>query len=420
MTRLTYREVATALWAALALVPIGAIALSGGDDGDDKGLPRVPEASGGGPGSRTSFLSQVIPPPPERVRGPRVPSSVADLARRLPLDRKVAQMFLIGFRGDALAAPVFTSQLRRQDFGGIVIANRNYVNPQQLTQLAGEAVVVSQQARHVPPLVFASQAGGDFSEFPDLPPALAPADQGRPRQAVAFARQTAATLQPLGINGLLGPVLDVGTFDGGATQSEAHSDEPAEVAAIARATVPAYRRGGLLAAAKHFPGIGAAVGSPDDAPAQVSLSTEELIERDLVPFRAAIKARVPAIVVGNASYDTDDFVTPASLSKAVTTGLLRRKLRFRGVAITDDLAAGAVAAVASAPDAAVQAVKAGADMVYISGPRGDQEAALNAVLNAVRKGDIKRARINEAVARILVAKRSAGLITRRGKGARGG
>nr|MBA2505230.1 hypothetical protein [Thermoleophilaceae bacterium] len=352
---------------------------------------------------------------------PRVPRSVADLARRLPLDRKVAQMFLIGFRGQTLTSPVFTSQLRRQDFGGIVISNRNYQNPQQLAQLAGEAVVISQQERHVPPLIMAAQEGGDFSEFPDLPPAAAPADQGSPRRAAASARQTGASLRALGVNGIFAPSLDVTTEDGtGVFEGQAYSDDPRRVSAYAAATVPAYRRARVLAAAKHFPGIGAATGSPDDAPAQVGLTTEELLQRDLLPFRTAIRARVPAIVVGHASYDADDFVTPASLSKAVTTGLLRERLRFKGVAITDDLAAGAVAAVASAPDAAIQAVKAGADMVYISGPRGDQEAALNAVLNAARRGDISRRRIDEAVARILVAKRGAGLITRKGRGTGGG
>jgi beta-N-acetylhexosaminidase len=380
-----------------------------GGDSDDRAPP--PPASGGdGPERRSSFLARLIPPPPERVRGPRAPSSIGDLARRLPAERKVAQMFVWGFSGRDLTAPVFR-QLRRLDLGGIVISSRNYESAQQLASLAGEAGVIARGAGHVPPWVWAAQEGGEFNEFADLPPAVSQAKTASPRVAARLALAAAGRLRPLGVNGVLAPVADVGLEDGGVVGARAYSDDPTTVARMAVAAVAAYRRARTFAAVKHFPGLGAANQDTAEGPASVGLSLEELGRRDLVPFLAAVRAKVPGVVVGHASYVTDDFVTPASVSPRVTTDLLRGRLGFRGVAIADDLAAPAITAVSSVPDAAVDAVKAGADMVFISGPRGDQEAAYLAVLNAVRKGEIPRRRVDESVLRILTAKADYRLIS---------
>lgn len=400
---------------ALALVAGLGIATAVQDYRSDD-PPAAPSASmpaggrGGGPGERTSFLAKLIPPPPEKVEGPAAPRSIEDLAKRLPLERKVAQLFLLGFEGTDLNAPVF-GLLRRSDFGGLVLEARNYRDPQQLASLAGEASVIAAQRQHVPPLVLASQEGGEFSEFPDLPPAKAAAKLRSGAEAARVASQAAATLKPLGLNGVLAPVVDVGTADGsGALDARAFSDSPRKVALYARETVRAYAAGGMLAAPKHFPGLGGAAQAPEDGPVPIGLSLAELRRRDLAPFRAAIRAGALALVISHGSYATDDFVTPGSLSKAIVTDLLREELRFAGVAISDDLAAPAVTAVSAIPDAAVDALRAGVDALYVSGPQGDQEAAYNAVLNAVRRGSIKRARIDQALLRLLTAKRKLGLI----------
>ena len=92
------------------------------------------------------------------------------------------------------------------------------------------------------------------------------------------------------------------------------------------------------------------------------------------------------------------------------TDLLRGDLRFRGVAITDDLADPAITSSIPVPDAAVQAVKAGADMVWISGPASDQQAAYVALLRAVQRRQVSRRRLDEALYRVLIAKRQYGLI----------
>jgi beta-N-acetylhexosaminidase len=410
LTRHRYRGLAAGLL-ALAVVALVVGALVGGGGGEAK--PRVPEASRGAPRQRVSFLSRIVPP---RARAehadptaPNVARSVQELARRLPVERKVAQLFLLGFKGTDLTADVF-QQLRRLDLGGIVIDGSNYTNAALLGQLGGEAVVVSRQAHRVPPLVMASQEGGEFNSFPDLPPSRAAADLSSSREAGDEAGQAAVALRGLNVTGVLGPSIDVGAESGPALGGRVFSDDPRQVASFADAEARAYRRGFVLSAPGHFPGLGSADVSTDEGPATVGLSAAELAQRDLVPFRAAIRAGTPAILLSHAVYAFDNFTVPGSLSRKVITGLLRGKLHFKGVAITDDLADPPIASFASLPDAAVSAVRAGADMLYISGPAGDQRAAYVQVLRAVRRGAISRRRLDEAVLRILEAKRNYRLI----------
>ena len=404
-----YRLVAIGSVSALAFGALAAGAIVGSRDHAEG--PEVPEASRGNPVERVSFLARLIPPAPERQRaqGPSVPRSVEDLARRLPLERKVAQLFLVGFRGRDLTANVFR-RLRRLDYGGIVIDRPNYESPQQLGQLAGEALVISQQENHVPPWVMGQQEGGELNAFPDLPPASAPADLRSADAAGRQAAAAAATLKPLGVSGVLAPAVDVGLVDEPALGVRVYSDDPEEVAGFADAVVTAYRRGRVFSTAKHFPGLGSVSQPTEEAPATVGLSLDELRQRDLVPFRAAFEAGVPAVTLSHALYQMDDFTVPGTLSRRVATDLLRNELRFRGVAITDDLADPAITTQVSVPDAAVRALGAGADLLFVSGPEADQQAAYVAVLRAVRSGKVPRERLDEALFRILVAKRDYGLI----------
>jgi beta-N-acetylhexosaminidase len=407
------RRVAIAVLAAVALIAVvtGVIVGAGHGDGE-KSSSDVPPPGRGAPQEHISFLAKIVPPAPgaERARGPAVPKSVADLARRLPLERKVAQLFLVGFSGTDTSAAVF-GRLARVDLGGIVLGAPNYVDVGQLGTLANEAATIARRHRHVPPWVFASQEGGELNSFPDLPPAKAPAELTSAKEAAAQAREAAKSLRPLGINGVLGPVVDVGSSEtGSALGSRVYSDAPEEVGAYADAVVRAYRAERMFSAASHFPGLGATDQSTQDGPATVGLGVDELRQRDLIPFRSAIRAGVPGITISSALYPFSDFTVPASLSRAADTTLLRHDMRFKGVALTDDLADPAITSLHTIPDAAVLAMRAGADMIYISGGAGDQQAAYVAVLRAVERGRVPRSRLDEAVGRILLAKQDYGLI----------
>jgi beta-N-acetylhexosaminidase len=359
-----------------------------------------------GPASRTSFLQRVVPA--TREIGPNVPRSVAGLANRLPVERKVAQLFLVGFIGTGANAPVF-SELAQRDVGGIVFLADNYTSPQQLRGLTAAARQVARRHKRVPPWLMTIQDGGEFSELAGLPPADAPSAISDVDRAAAEAGQAARSLHALGINGVLGPEVDVDTDPGGPYTRIAFSNDPTEVGQFAAATVRAYTRQRIFTAPKHFPGLGAADNPTSDGDATVGLSLDQLAARDLVPFKAALDAGSQGVLIGHGLYTTDNFATPASQSNALIQQLLRTNLRFNGVAVTDDLEDRAIVDTMTVPAAAVASIQAGADMVYISDP-ADQEAAYQAVLSAARNGKIPSSRLDAAVEHILAAKQKLHLI----------
>lgn len=404
-------QLAIAGLAVIALAAAVAGAILGARESDRAEPGPLPEAGRAKPKERVSFLARIVPPlATEAGSGSgAVPRTILGRVRQLPLERKVAQLFVIGFEGTDATADLF-GRLRRFDAGGIVIAPRNYVDPAQLTALAREATAVSRRVGHLRPFVLASQQGGALNTLRGLAPSQAPADLVSASKAAAAANASATALRKLGVTGVLGPVVDIGAAAGSPLGARAYSDDPEEVAAFAAATVDAYRQAHVFSTAQHFPGLGAANQSTEEGPASVGLDLPQLRERDLIPFQAAITAGVPGVTLSHGLYPFSDFTVPASLSRAVATRVLRDQLGFEGVALTDDLADPAITALYPVGEAAVDAVRAGADMLVISGPPGDQQTAYVAVLRAARSGRIPRARLDRAVGRILVAKRNYGLI----------
>ncbi|MGI8805762.1 MAG: glycoside hydrolase family 3 N-terminal domain-containing protein [Thermoleophilaceae bacterium] len=376
------------------------LALSGGED-----APQAPTAAQGG-----DRPSRAAAP-----RGPGVPRAISELVEEMSTDRKVAQLMLVGLEGFDTGDPVFDS-LEELDYAGIVIGARNFVSEEQVTALADEASSVSGDADHTAPWVMAPQEGGEFNAFEGVPPEDAPAQVGSTREAAQLAEEAGEALLDLGLNGILAPVLDVGPSGGGAVGERAYSDVADQVTGYAIATVDAYEEVDIFAAAKHFPGLGSASQSTELGPANVGLTLDELEVRDLVPFRAAVEANVPGIVVGHGLYGVDDFVTPASTSETIVTDVLRDDLGFEGVAIADDLTAPAITSSFRTTAAAVDAVTAGIDTVYVSQDDELQRDVFDALSEAVRKKVITRERLDEAVTRTLVAKHEAGVLEIEGGG----
>jgi beta-N-acetylhexosaminidase len=267
---------------------------------------------------------------------------------------------------------------------------------------------VARRARHVPPFVAAPQEGGDGSAFPDLaPPAPPELASAGARSARRTLRSTAGQLRLLGMSMVLAPSADV-SVSAGALAGRSFGDDPAVVARLAVAAVEGWKSGGVVPVVGHFPGQGAASQDPLEGPATVGLSRRELERRDLVPFRAVAR-RAEAVQVSSAVYAAFDGVTPAVLQPGVVRGLLRDRLRFTGVVVTDDLVGVAAATGEGTAAAAVAALQAGADLLYVRDERA-AEAAYRAVLGAVRRGEVSGARVRESVLRVLRLKRSAGLI----------
>jgi beta-N-acetylhexosaminidase len=159
--------------------------------------------------------------------------------------------------------------------------------------------------------------------------------------------------------------------------------------------------GGVLCAPKHFPGHGSTGEDTHDGFAASTRTTQELENCDLIPFREAIIAGAPMIMVGHMTMTEIDRDNPASLSGAIVNGILRAQMGYEGIIITDALNMNAITDLYTSGEAAVKAVQAGCDMLLCV---NNLSSALDALTEAVENGEISESRINESVIRILAAK----------------
>lgn len=276
-----------------------------------------------------------------------------------------------------------------------------------------------------PVLVMADEEGGSVQRLAgavgDVPSARAMAAALSLQGVRERARLVGAQMYALGVTVDLAPVMDVddrpGPSDTNADGTRSFSGDAARAAAYAVAFERGLGDAGVLAVAKHFPGIGGVVGN-SDVGAVATKPIDSLRTEGLVPFRAAIAAGVRAIMVANASVPglTD---LPASISRNVIDGLLRRELGFSGLVVTDSLSAGSIRAVTpSLAEAAVAAVSAGADMVLYgstltasdraelapSALKRNFDQIVAAIAKASRMDRISGARLSSAVLASLTAR----------------
>ena len=346
--------------------------------------------------------------PSPRSRPCRI--SVSAVVEGLTDEQLADQVLLLGFEGVDETAPML-AELGGRELGGILIGPANWLGADAGAGLI-EAIRSASATATAPPLIVASQEGGDYRSFADLPPEeteLEIGDSGNVSVAEDWARQTSAALSDSGFDLNLFPVADVATLDS-PVADRAFSDDPRVAAELTAASLRGCRDARLACAPLHFPGLGAASQDTSRGPATVSLDQAGLFARDVEPFRAAIAERAPALVLSLAFYAAYDPVTPGAFTPTIATDLLRDQLGFAGVAITDDLGAGAVKFTDEVPDAAVAALAAGVDMVQITNPE-DQEGVAEAIVAALASGELSRGRLAEAAGRVLELKESVSAVT---------
>jgi beta-N-acetylhexosaminidase len=381
---LVRRAVAVLAAAAATLAMI--LLLSGGDERSRQ--PTSPAASG-------------VPP---KVRG---------LLRGLSTEQRVDQVMAVGFAGTDATSPVFDT-LRSRQLGGVFVGASNWTDAVAGTELIAELRAAGDGEGRVPPLVIAAQEGGQYRSFGDLPPAereLQIGDLGDPHLAERWSFETGRALKQAGFDLNLAPVVDVATLDS-PIADRGFGEDPSVVTRMTVAAMVGCGNAGIACAPAHFPGLGGASEDTDLGPATVGQAAPMLLRRDLTPFRAAIAAGAEAVVLSHAFYAAFDPVTPGSQTRSVVTGLLRRRIGFTGVAITDDLDAGAIRALGSVRDAAVASLRAGADLLLVESPGRVQDAVRSEVRSAVKDGVVPKSRLNEAAGRVLELKRRLGLLPR--------
>ena len=397
----------------LGILPVVAAVLLG------LGVAPTPTAGAtGGPAT--------APQPSTADRGTGWVNSTLD---NMTLQQKVGQLFMTfayGATADTQAtADVAANQktygvdnaaqlIAKYKLGGLIYFawSNNVNNTPQIAELSNGIQRASMsQPRKVPALISTDQEGGVVFRVPatELPGSMALGAGRSATDARTAAVIGGSELKAVGVNWNFAPVADVNVNPANPVIGvRSFSEDPDLTAGLTAAQVRGYQDEGIAAAAKHFPGHGdTAVDSHTGLPT-IDHTRAEWEQIDKPPFEAAIASGIKAIMTAHIVVPSlDPSGDPATLSKPILTGILRNQMGYKGVIITDSLAMEGVRVKYGDARVPVLALKAGVDMLLMP---PNLDLAYNAVLDAVRSGELTESRIDASVKRILRLKWDLGLV----------
>src|SRR5690606_10075786 len=326
------------------------------------------------------------------------------------LREKIGQMVMCGFDGKQPTDGI-RMLIREYRIGGIIYFRRNVGTAEETASLSAALQEAAADVSDVPLWIAVDQEGGMVARI-DRDVAVMPGNMalGAARDAgLAYetALASARDLRRMGIKFNLAPCLDVNNNPANPVIGvRFYGERPELVAKLGSAAIRGYQAGGVAACAKHFPGHGDTVADSHLELPVVPHDPRRLDRVELAPFRAAVEAGVDAVMTAHVRFPAhEDRAIPATLSPRILTGLLRERFGFSGMIVTDCLEMKAISDTVGVGRGAVMAVKAGADLVLVSHRLDRQLEALEALHDAVLSGEIGMERIDDAVRRILAAKR---------------
>src|SRR5262245_51750138 len=322
--------------------------------------------------------------------------------RRFTLEEKVGQLFLLGFQGPMPDAEA-SALIDRIRPGGFTFFQRNIESFDQFHALTDTL----RELHGIPAFLAIDHEGGRVDRLKHIfgpIPAMGELASLGTAYLRAGARIVAAELEATGLNLDFAPVLDL-RVDGAVVADRTLGAGPAEVSRLAAAFIAELSKKEIISCGKHFPGLGSSRLDTHFVLPKIERTKRQLQQDDIVPFQNLI-GDLGMIMVAHAHYPGlgDERPLPASLSSRVIEGLLRRRLGFRGVVITDDLTMGAISSIGLTPDVFLRAFEAGNDMLLFSQTTPLVEEGFRTILKAVRSSDALRARLDVSVDRILLLK----------------
>ncbi len=372
---------------------------SGGSDGDAGSVGSTPDPTSTG-----------APEPPSNDPLPWGPTE-AELAKAQETVRSMSPAELAGQvivgRWHGTEPATAAAMVADLHLAGVQLTGDNIVDRAQVSATtAAVAEAFERSGRSFPPVIGVDQEGGAVAHLSGISAEFPPfatsgaivAQDGRAgrRTVRAAMRAMAFELRELGFTWVFAPVADVTIGDADVTiGSRSPSSDPKVAARAVRAAVEGYGDAGLVSTTKHFPGHGAATADSHETLPEIEVSREQLESRELPPFRAAVQAGAPAVMIGHLGVSSLAPGVPTSLAPEAYD-LLRDDLGFEGVAITDSLGMGAVLTPGRRP--AVEALAAGADLLLM--PANTPETH-GVVTRALKSGELDRERVEEAAARVV-------------------
>jgi beta-N-acetylhexosaminidase len=318
---------------------------------------------------------------------------------------KVRQLIVPSFSGTH--AP--TSLIQRTHPGALIYFGGNLTSQDQ-TRALSTAIQHAAIGHSLPLLLMTDQEGGTVTRIPGTEGTPGGIDfHGNAAWAHNTAVRTGRLMASLGVNTNLAPVADVNTAgSGGVIGDRSFGSTPGVVSRLTTAQVCGYHSGGVATTVKHFPGHGSTDTDSHLHTAVIHESVAKWTATDLPPFQAAIAHGVDMILVGHLAFPAmDPSGRPATISRKLNFGLLRSRLHFQGVVITDALNMGGVTSWGTPAQIAVDTIKAGSDMLLMP---PQPVVAVQAIEAAVRSGTIVQGRLDMSVYRVLKLKQTLGLL----------
>ncbi|MBS1969058.1 MAG: glycoside hydrolase family 3 protein [Bdellovibrionales bacterium] len=328
----------------------------------------------------------------------------------MSLDQKVGQLFLIGFPQTSVD-PQLEAFVKKYKISSFILFKRNISSLAQVAQMNSKLQNLALESTKTLPFIAVDQEGGQVARVPTRPPIPSAMSIGQTQDsalALSLGQETAKIIRILGFNMNLAPVLDISSPESDSFIGLRSFGSSAEnVSSIGVSLSKGLLDEAVIPTAKHFPGVGSINDDPHKKTVEYKASAETLYERDLKPFEEFSKlGSNTAIMLSHFSYPTLDATkTPATLSPKIIKEILRKQIGYNGLVITDDIQMKGLSEVSNPYEAGLRALKAGADIIMMTWSFKDQAKAIEHVKQAVVKGELPMAELNEKVARILAVKK---------------
>lgn len=317
----------------------------------------------------------------------------------------LGQLFIFGFKGFS-PPPELIQAIQKWNLGGVILFSENIESSSQIKEL----VLSIKSHSEIPPFVMIDQEGGLHNritkDFPLFPSNKHYGDRNDSKGLYEAYRTTAHALAESGINVNLAPVVDVLTNRENKVIGErAFGDDPDKVSLFSRLAIDAAHAEGILACAKHFPGIGDIDVDPHQKMPHTTNSKKRFEEIDFPPFQAAIESGVDFIMTTHVNCLNLDSKNPASLSSTICTQILRMDLGYDGLVITDDMGMGAIKEDFDILDACEKAFLAGNNLILLCHEYEKQAEILERFSKLLTDKETMNGRFSSTLDKIILKKK---------------
>lgn len=334
--------------------------------------------------------------------------NLKELINNMNLDEKIGQLIIGGFYGYKVDKNL-ENLIKNNNLGGVILFERNVKDSKQLLELTNSLKEINKN--NVSPLFISTDEEGSIvtrmpKEIKKLPSNYDIGKVNNENFSYNIGKILGKELSSFGFNMDYAPVLDINSNPNNPVIGNRSFGNNKEIVSnLGVKTMKGIQSNNIISVIKHFPGHGDTSVDSHLALPIVNHDLNRLNNLELVPFKYAIKNGADAIMVSHILLKKLDKNNPATLSKNIITNLLREKLNFNGVVITDDMTMGAIVNNYDIGDAAVKSINAGADIILVCHRYENINKVINSIKNAVKNNVISEKRIDESLYRILSLKR---------------